>query len=193
MRFCDCWRWICSFYSSKLEKGKGFVLDFAEPFSLNLAKAKPVLIIFLILASCSSIKRDNSDVIIEQEENNFESMIVDVDTVEELALREVQSSQTDFEATAERHTEIMQRFWYFAETYNGQKPDFERKTNTAKTKGQSFTYILSWKGDSKAPKRKYSVTCRLNSAAITDDSELNAKNIARFLNTGTLEVSLLKQ
>ena len=124
--------------------------------------------------------------------NSFEKYIVDIDTVQELALNEVATSNNYFNASADRHTEIIQRFWYFSENHNKAKPVFDKKTKTVQSSGDVYIYSLNWKGDKKNS-NTYKVICKLKSGAVNSNADMNSKNLTRFLNEGTLEVSLLKE
>ena len=147
-------------------------------------------VVFVFLPSCSTTgtSPDKSKVIVE------------VETIKDQALKEIQSTPTDFFITTSENMEAWERARLFFANYLGLN-----SLNSAEAIVGN-TYVLT--NRHLAPKsyfyeiRKqpfgegfnYSVQCTAKtSKAHASLAKRNAQNVARFIKDGTLELSLLEQ
>lgn len=147
---------------------------------LNFQLAVSLLLIFS--AGCSSAGR----VLPPDATYEFES-------VTEQAIADVDSAQTTFDVDPETARYVWERAEFFYRHYLGLNEKI-KYTADSKVLGGSDKHGYQWNvtGGTASQTGTFSVACeaRANGAS-AKVAELNAKNLARFLNTGTLEVDLL--
>ena len=149
---------------------------------INIKNIKFALILTVLgLSSCSA--NSNSDLQME------------VISQKEQTLAEIDQTPTTFQLSLEKDFAAWQRAGLFFRQYI---PDAQLSINTAKlisNRGSNSKYIyevrrrISPNGDS-----TYSVDCYRNHPSATlEAAERNAKNLARFISSGVLELTLLER
>ena len=134
---------------------------------------------------------------IQREARLDDGSLVQVETVEDQAFRAVRSTGTIIEVPYGEQSYAWERAKYFLKRYTTE--DFSyTATNAAEVIRSStatnnrFIYQIERK---EVPKGyRFSVYCIPNASGITSQTaDQNARNVSRFIETGTLEVSLLEE
>jgi hypothetical protein len=116
---------------------------------------------------------------------------VEVVTAKDLAKQEVMAATTAFELDAAKDGEAWSRAQIFIKAYRNEPladgSAFATKLTSSNPKSE-FTYNISKNRVGQV--YAYDVTCTSNKQPNSEVAELNAKNLARFITTGTFEQSL---
>lgn len=118
--------------------------------------------------------------------------VAEVVTVEKQALEEIRATPSTFKLSAEEDRPTWTRAKIFFENFNGGNPvlgDGVMKSSPSTASKVHYTIEKKWNGDG----YRYTVLSQTpNMPTAPDQLMLYSKNVARFLQTGYLEVSLLK-
>jgi hypothetical protein len=121
---------------------------------------------------------------------NFQ--VAEVVSVEKQALEEIRATPSTFKLSAEEDRPTWTRAKIFFENFNGGNPvlgDGVMKSSPSTASKVHYTIEKRWSGDG----YRYTVLSQTpKTPTAPDQLMLYSKNVARFLQTGYLEVSLLK-
>lgn len=147
-----------------------------------------LILTLLILSSCSLKNKRNSGIFYQPEEYE-----VEFESVEDQARKSISYTKRNFHIPAERIIPAWDRVYMFFNVFVKSKPSIAH-SNRIVGNSKNYTYEIIRKNANKGLEGMfYEVICkdrRFNKE--TDISILNAKNLARFIKDGTLEVGLLE-
>lgn len=120
---------------------------------------------------------------------------VALETAETQAFQSLSSQETAFVVDAANEAIVSDRLAIFAEFYAKVRPQYTNNGEQVLLKGSNFTYQIDRKILNNG-KTSYQVNCSAVGAAAGDVNEaakatLNSKNLASFLQNGSLELSYL--
>lgn len=135
---------------------------------------------------------DPSSAEIEREVPQYQ---VEVETIEEQALNAVQASPVDFTVDFSKNSEVWERSKLFFLQYTKGAAKGEVRNSgiylTNENSRDRFLYTITQSPGSNG--MSYSVKCAERGRGDTDDAAINARNAARFIRDGKLELKLLRR